>query len=68
MLANVPANPPYPNADVAIAGEDAMKARMIEENAASLGGEFFFAHESVVHSTWQAGRAAATKRMEKFEV
>ena len=45
-----------------------MKARMIDENATSLGGEFFFAHDSVVHSTWQAGKAAATEKMKTAKV
>ncbi len=51
--------PPYANARVAIAGEDAMKARLVEGGAESLGGEFFLAEDWLVLKTWSAGRFAA---------
>jgi hypothetical protein len=50
---------PYANARIAIAGEDAMKARLVDGGAESLGGEFFFAEEWLVHHTWTAGRVSA---------
>jgi len=52
---------PYSNARVAIAGEDAMKARLVDEKAEVLGGEFFLAEEWLVHKTWTAGRVAAER-------
>lgn len=52
---------PYSCAKVAIAGEDAMKARLVDEKARSLGGEFFLADDWLVHSTWAAGQAEAQK-------
>lgn len=55
----IPERPPYPNADVAIVGEDAMKKRLVEEKAEVLGGEFFLADEWLVHNTWSAGNFAA---------
>jgi len=55
-----PAQPaPFRNARVAIAGEDAMKARLVNDKAEVLGGEFFLADEWLVHHTWTAGRVAA---------
>ena len=51
--------PPYPNARVAIAGEDAMKKRLVEEGAEVLGGEFFLADDGLVIRTWYAGKFAA---------
>jgi hypothetical protein len=51
--------PPYPNARVAIVGEDAMKKRLVEEGAEVLGGEFFLAEEGQVIRTWYAGKFAA---------
>lgn len=51
--------PPYANARVAIAGEDAMKARLVEGGAESLGGEFFLAEDWLVLKTWSAGQFAA---------
>jgi len=50
---------PYANARIAIAGEDAMKARLVDDGAESLGGEFFLAPDWLVHQTWTAGRVAA---------
>ena len=55
----LPAEPPYANAKVAIAGEDAMKRRLVDEKAKVLGGEFFLAEEWLVHKTWAAGNHAA---------
>lgn len=57
--ATIPEQPPYSNASVAIAGEDAMKKRLVDENAEVLGGEFFLADDAIVHSTWSAGKYAA---------
>ncbi len=50
---------PYSSAAVAIVGEDAMKQRLVDSGAESLGGEFFLAEDWLVHSTWAAGRNAA---------
>lgn len=36
-----------------------MKARLVEDGAESLGGEFFLADDWLVHKTWTAGRVAA---------
>lgn len=57
----IPRDPPYPNAAVAIKGEDAMKRRMIDEKAVSLGGEFFLADEGTVIRCWSIGRVTAEK-------
>jgi hypothetical protein len=54
---------PYPNAAVAIAGEDAMKKRLVEEGQECLGGEFFLADEGSVIRTWNAGKFAAQQKM-----
>jgi hypothetical protein len=59
----MPDEPPYPNAQVAIAGEDAMKARLVKDGAESLGGEFFLADEGLVIRTWSAGKFAADEEM-----
>lgn len=50
---------PYANARVAIAGEDAMKARLVKDGAESLGGEFFLADDWLVHAAWTSGRVTA---------
>jgi hypothetical protein len=50
---------PYANARIAIVGEDAMKARLVDDGAESLGGEFFLAEDWLVHTTWAAGQFAA---------
>lgn len=60
----VPEAAPYSNARVAIAGEDAMKRRLVTEGTKVLGGEFFLAEDWLVHSTWRAGKFAAEKVME----
>jgi hypothetical protein len=57
--ANIPDTAPYPNARVAIVGEDAMKQRLVDEGAEILGGEFFLAEEWLIHNTWTAGKYAA---------
>ncbi|RDJ18361.1 hypothetical protein B5K05_01330 [Rhizobium phaseoli] len=62
-----PEHAPYANADIAIAGEDAMKKRLIDEKAEVLGGEFFLADDWLVHSTWSAGKAAASKAQEEYD-
>lgn len=61
---SVPA--PYDNARIAIAGEDAMKARLVEDGAESLGGEFFLADDWLVHKTWTAGRVSAEAAQTAF--
>ncbi|MFC5386503.1 hypothetical protein ACFPLB_11045 [Aquamicrobium segne] len=60
-----PDTAPYANADIAIAGEDAMKKRLVEDGAEVLGGEFFLADESLMHRTWAAGNNAARATQEK---
>jgi hypothetical protein len=57
--ATIPKQPPYSNASVAIVGEDAMKKRLVDEKAETLGGEFFLADDWLVLSTWNAGNYAA---------
>ena len=59
----LPNEPPYPNAAVAIAGEDAMKARLINEGGEILGGEFYLADEGLVIRTWNAGKFHAEEKM-----
>lgn len=56
-----PDNAPYANAEIAIAGEDAMKKRLVEDGAEVLGGEFFLADDNLVYRTWAAGNNAAKK-------
>lgn len=56
-----PDNAPYANAEFAIAGEDAMKKRLVEDGAEVLGGEFFLADDNLVYRTWAAGNNAAKK-------
>lgn len=58
---------PYSNAEVAIAGEDAMKARLVNDGAEPLGGEFFLADESLVWRTWAAGCNAAREAEDRRE-
>lgn len=60
----IPGAAPYPNARVAIVGEDAMKRRLVTEAAEVLGGEFFLAEDWLVHSTWSAGKYAAEKAVD----
>lgn len=55
-------DPPYPNADVAIAGEDAMKKRLAEEGE-SLGGEFFLIDDGLFVRTRSIGRYGADERL-----
>ena len=50
---------PYASACVAIAGEDATKARLVRDGAESLGGEFFLAEDWLLHHIWAAGAGAA---------
>jgi hypothetical protein len=59
----IPVNPPYPNAEVAIAGEDAMKKRLQEAGCESLGGEFYLADENLIGLAWGAGLNAAGNMM-----
>lgn len=56
---NIDEPPPYPDARVAIIGEDAMKKRLVDEGAEVLGGEFFLADEGQMIRTWYAGKYAA---------
>ncbi|NTF34120.1 hypothetical protein [Rhizobium skierniewicense] len=60
----VPDAAPYSSARVAIVGEDAMKRRLVTEGAEVLGGEFFLVEDWLIHSTWSAGKFAASKVME----
>jgi hypothetical protein len=63
--AKIPETAPYPNARVAIAGEDAMKRRLENDGGKSLGGEFFLADMSLIIRTWSAGMLAAETFMRK---
>ncbi|MFG6598773.1 MULTISPECIES: hypothetical protein [unclassified Sulfitobacter] len=63
----LPDEPPYANAEIAIVGEDAMKKRLVDEKAASLGGEFFLAEDWLVHKTWIAGCYAAKQAQDELE-
>lgn len=54
-----PGDPPHPDWKTAQAGEDAMKQRLAELEATSLGGEFFLASEASLLAAWSAGEAAA---------
>jgi hypothetical protein len=58
----VPEEPPYSCAEVAIAGEDAMKAKLVNINAESLGREFFLADANAIQQAWGAGSYAAQER------
>lgn len=62
----IPDQAPYANANIAIAGEDAMKKRLVDEKAEVLGGEFFLAEEWLVHNTWRAGKYAADRAQSVF--
>ena len=55
----IPADPPYPNAEVAIAGEDAMKNRLQNAGCKPLGGEFYLADEKVIGLAWDDGMLAS---------
>lgn len=55
--------PAYPNADVAIAGENAMKKRLAEEGEC-IGGEFFVADEGLLIRTMSIGKFASNRKME----
>lgn len=59
-----PDNAPYGNAEVAIAGEDAMKKRLVEDGAEVLGGEFFLVDDNLVYRTWVAGKNASERAQE----
>jgi hypothetical protein len=61
----LPKEPPYPNAEVAIAGEDAMKARLQNDGGEILGGEFYLADEGLVFRTWHAGRFGADEKLKR---
>jgi hypothetical protein len=63
----IPGEAPYPNARIAIAGEDAMKARLENDGAKSLGREFFLADEGLVIRTWAAGANAANEALKKLQ-
>lgn len=63
----MPEAAPYANAEVAIAGEDAMKKRLVDGNAEGLGGEFFLAEEWLVHKTWAAGNHISGQAQEDYE-
>ncbi len=59
----ISSEPPYPNADIAIAGEDAMKARLVKDGGLPLGREFYLADAGLVIRTWHAGMFGAAERM-----
>lgn len=63
----LPDDAPYANAKIAIAGEDAMKKRLVDEKAKVLGGEFFLAEDWLVHKSWTAGNFAAKQAQEEFD-
>ncbi|RUY19775.1 hypothetical protein EN984_26125 [Mesorhizobium sp. M7A.F.Ca.CA.004.12.1.1] len=54
-----PDTAPYASAEIAIAGEDAMKKRLVEDGAEVLGGEFFLADDNLIYRIWAAGSNAA---------
>ncbi len=56
---------PYACSEIAIAGEDAMKKRLVEDGAEVLGGEFFLAADNLVYRTWAAGNNAAKRAQDK---
>ena len=56
-----PADEAYPNAEVAIAGEDEMKKRLAEEGE-SLGGEFFLVDDGLFVRTRSIGRFGADEK------
>jgi hypothetical protein len=60
-----PDDAPYANAEIAIAGEDAMKKRLVEDGAEVLGGEFFLADDNLLYRTWAAGNNAAMEAQSK---
>lgn len=64
----IPDEAPYSNAQIAIAGEDEMKKRLVSGKAEVLGGEFFLAEDWLVYKTWLAGKYAAQEAQEKFKV
>ncbi|MBI1622601.1 hypothetical protein IOD40_18255 [Aquamicrobium sp. cd-1] len=51
---------------MAIAGEDAMKKRLVEDGAEVLGGEFFLADDSLIYRTWAAGNNAGRAAQEQY--
>lgn len=59
----IPENPPYPNADIAIAGEDAMKERLRLLKAKVLGGEFYLTDFNSIDIVWESGNKAADSKM-----
>lgn len=58
---------PYANGAVALKGEDAMKARLVNEGAEWLGGEYYLTEEWLVSSAWTAGRVEAEAAQAAFE-
>jgi len=61
---NIVYPPPYPHEKIALAGEDAMKKRLVDNGAESLGVEFFLADDGLVVRTWYAGKFAADSAAE----
>jgi hypothetical protein len=55
---------PYPNYEVALAGEEAMKDHL-SHNADWLSGEFYAASETEILRAWRAGKTAAEKYQSK---
>lgn len=63
----IPTEPPYSCAEVAIAGEDEMKAKLVKVEAESLGGEFFLADANAVQQAWGAGLHAAKEKQRAMQ-
>jgi hypothetical protein len=61
----IPVDPPYPNAEVSIAGEDAMKKRLQDGGCEPLGGEFYLAEENFIGLAWGAGALASNNLMKR---
>ena len=55
-----------PNAEVAMAGEDAMKKRLAEEGGECLGGEFFLAEDNLFERTMSVGRFYADAKQDEL--
>lgn len=62
-----PEQPAYPNADVATAGENAMKKRLAEDGEC-IGGEFFLADDNLLVRTKSIGKVAADQKMASLQL
>lgn len=56
----------YPNALIALAGEDAMKKRIVEEGGECLGGEFFFVSDNIFERAISVGKFVADQKLAKL--